>query len=371
MIDGLTPYPAYKDSGVPWLGEVPAHWEIRKLKHLTRFHNGIAFKPIDWAHSGVPIIRIQNLNGSNLFNYTIRSDLPGFLRIRRGDLLFSWSGNRGTSFGPFIWTRDFDGYLNQHIFKLDGYSLNRRYFAHLLRAVTRHIEEQSHGIIGLVHVTKPELGAVMVPVASPVEQIAVVRFLDHADRRIRLYIRAKQKLIKLLVEQRQAIIHRAVTRGLDPNVRLKPSGPEPLGDVPAHWEMWQIGHMGRVGNGSTPSRGNSAYWADGTYPWLNSSCANHRSVTKAEQFVTDITLRECHLPIVPEGSVLVAITGQGKTRGKATVLRIEATINQHLAFITPKTSICSADYLQLALEGAYLHLRSISDDSGSTRGALT
>ena len=72
------------------------------------------------------------------------------------------------------------------------------------------------------------------------EQAAIVRFLDHVDRRIRRYIRAKQKLIKLLEEQKQAIIHRAVTRGLDPNVRLKPSGVEWLGDVPEHWEVRRI-----------------------------------------------------------------------------------------------------------------------------------
>ena len=72
---------------------------------------------------------------------------------------------------------------------------------------------------------------------TPPEQAAIVRFLDHADRRIWRYIRAKQKLIKLLEEQKQAIIHRAVTRGLDPNVRLKPSGVEWLGDVPEHWEV--------------------------------------------------------------------------------------------------------------------------------------
>ena len=69
------------------------------------------------------------------------------------------------------------------------------------------------------------------------EQQAIVRFLDHADRKIRKYIRAKQKLIKLLEEQKQAIIHQAVTRGLDPNVKLKPSGVEWLGDVPEHWEV--------------------------------------------------------------------------------------------------------------------------------------
>ena len=80
--------------------------------------------------------------------------------------------------------------------------------------------------------------AILVPRCPPLpEQAAIVRFLDYVDRRIRRYIRAKQKLIELLNEQKQAIIHRAVTRGLDPNVRLKPSGVEWLGDVPEHWEV--------------------------------------------------------------------------------------------------------------------------------------
>lgn len=86
----------------------------------------------------------------------------------------------------------------------------------------------------------PDFGAIPVAVPPLPEQAAIVRFLDHADRRIRRYIRAKQKLIKLLEEQKHAIIHRAVTRGLDPNVRLRPSRVEWLGDVPEHWEVVRL-----------------------------------------------------------------------------------------------------------------------------------
>ena len=89
------------------------------------------------------------------------------------------------------------------------------------------------------------------PCPAAEEQAAIVRFLDHADRRIRRYIRAKQKLIKLLEEQKQAIIHRAVTRGLDPNVRLKPSGVEWLGDVPEHWEVQRVQITVRASSGQT------------------------------------------------------------------------------------------------------------------------
>jgi type I restriction enzyme S subunit len=98
---------------------------------------------------------------------------------------------------------------------------------------------------------------------------------------------------------------------------------------------------------------------------------NQGVITKADQFVTDLALRECHLPHVRPGSALVAITGQGKTRGTAAVLAIEATINQHMAYISPKTVRVSSDYLQMYLTAAYVELRTISDDSGSTKGALT
>ena len=209
------PYPAYKPSGVEWLGEVPKHWEIRRLNHLTRFHNGLAFKPDDWSGDGVPIIRIQNLNGSDEFNYTIRQDLPVFLLIRPGDLLFSWSGNRGTSFGAYVWDRDFSGYLNQHIFKLDGYSLDRGYFAHLLRAVTKHVEENTHGIIGLVHITKPDLGRILVPVAPSEEQPRIAQAIEDSLARLQAALHRIQRQSELIQGYRTRLIADVVTGKLD------------------------------------------------------------------------------------------------------------------------------------------------------------
>lgn len=136
-------------------------------------------------------------------------------------------------------------------------------------------------------------------------------------------------------------------------------------------ELWKVGHFARVGNGSTPDRGNTSYWAEGTIPWLNSSVVNEPEVTKANQWVTDTAVRECHLPLVPAGSVLVGITGEGKTRGQAVVLSIHATVSQHLAYITPDRRRVDPRYLRWALAAAYSHLRSISDDYGGTKSALT
>ena len=98
---------------------------------------------------------------------------------------------------------------------------------------------------------------------------------------------------------------------------------------------------------------------------------NQYEVTSADQFVTETAVRECHLPLVKSGSVLVAITGQGKTRGQAVVLSLDATINQHLAYVSPDPSRLDPWFLRWTLLSAYEFLRSISDDAGGTKGALT
>jgi len=227
-------YPEYKDSGVEWLGEVPAHWEVAPLKYLTNFVNGMAFKPDEWSPEGVPIIRIENLNDSENFNF-YGGEVDKRYHVRKGDLLFGWSGNKGTSFGPYVWPRSGLHYLNQHIFRLSEVEANKKWLYWALKAVTKTIEDQAHGIIGMVHVTKGKLGGIPVPEICLKEQAAIAAFLDHETARIDALVEEQQRLVALLKEKRQAVISHAVTKGLDPDVPVKDSGVEWLGEVPAHW----------------------------------------------------------------------------------------------------------------------------------------
>ncbi|MBI5015492.1 MAG: restriction endonuclease subunit S [Deltaproteobacteria bacterium] len=302
---------------------------------------------------------------------TNAASLAGYKRVQPGDLvmniMLAWNGSLGVSAIEGIASPAYcvfrvkSGVEPQFL----HYLLRTPLFTGAFKTVSTGVVDSRLRLYPDVFFRLPSL------LPSVPEQSAIVRFLDHADRRIRRYIRAKQKLIKLLEEQKQAIIHRAVTRGLDPNVRLKPSGVEWLGEVPEHWEVMRVSRFARVGNGSTPSRGKPAYWHGGAYPWLNSSNVNRGFIDSADQFVTQTALQECHLPRVAAGSVLVAITGQGKTRGASAVLGVEATINQHIAYITPRNAAVSSGFLHLALVAAYQTLRALSEDSGSTKGALT
>ena len=242
----LLAYPRTKPSGVEWLGEVPEHWEVAPLKHLTDFINGAAFKPDEWSQYGTPIIRIENLNGGDDFN-CYEGEVRKRYHVKAGDLLFGWSGNRGTSFGPFRWSRQGHYFLNQHIFRLAGFTCHDSWFYWALKAVTKTIEDEAHGIIGMVHVTKGKLGAVKMPSLPHAEQLAIAAFLDRETGLVDRFVAKKRELIERLNEKRTALISRTVTRGLPPaaaraaglaeNPPLKPSGIEWIGDIPKHWDV--------------------------------------------------------------------------------------------------------------------------------------
>ena len=216
-----------------------------------------------------------------------------------------------------------------------------------------------------------ELADIPIYVPPLFEQRTIANYLDRETVKLDALIATKERLLDLLAEKRRALITQAVTRGLNPNTPMRDSGVEWLGEIPEHWEVTRVKYLASLGNGSTPLRDNKEYWQDGILPWLTSTVVNDDVVGEPTQFVTEVALSECHLPIVQPDSVLVAITGQGKTRGKATILPYQATINQHLAFISPQTSLIRPDFLQLYLSGSYEILRMISEGTGSTKGALT
>lgn len=211
---GLNANAPMKESGVEWLGLIPGHWNVKPLKYLTDFVNGFAFKPAEWVSEGTPIIRIENLNGGRTFNFTGRHLSDRFC-AEKGDLLFGWSGNRGTSFGPFIWWRSGRHYVNQHIFRVVDYRCDRLWLYWMLRAVTFFVEKQAHGIIGMVHITRGELGTIPVPILSRDEQIRIATYLEDVHTRVDGLIAKVREAIDRLKEFRATLISAAVTGRID------------------------------------------------------------------------------------------------------------------------------------------------------------
>lgn len=242
-----------------WLGEVPAHWgvlpnralflEVRERDHPDEQMLSVTIT------KGV-ILQHDLLSGSSKKDSS-RLDRASYKLVQPGDIAYNkmraWQGAIGASIHRGIVS---PAYI---VVRPRNHNLPR-YFHYLCRtpAFAKEAERWSYGITSDMWSLRPEHFKMIYSSLPPIEeQRAIVRFIDYMDRRIQRYIRAKQRLIKLLNEQKQATIHHAVTRGLDPNVRLKPSGMEWLGDIPEHWNVVLLGRCIRsIEQGWSPMAAN-------------------------------------------------------------------------------------------------------------------
>lgn len=235
MIADLKPYPAYKDSGVEWLGEVPDGWEVRRLGSITT--------PVSRrGRPDLPLLSVLRekgviLRGEGDANHNvIPEDLTNYKVADPGDLVINkmkaWQGSLGVA--------AIRGIVSPAYFVYRLHAVEQGY-AHVLlrsRPYVGAFAAASNGIrVDQWDLSPVGMKAIPALVPSRAEQSAIVRFLDHVESGIQRFTAGKKRLVDLLDEEKQAIIHRAVTRGIDPDVPLKSSGVEWLGDVPEHWEV--------------------------------------------------------------------------------------------------------------------------------------
>ena len=255
MIPDLKPYPAMKDSGVEWLRAVPEHWEVRRLGQIGRLSKGNGGNKEDEVSLGVPCVRYGDLYTTHTHfilksrSFVSMAKAEDYTPITFGDVLFAASGETideiGKSAVNLMQSEACCG--GDVILFRSERQVEARYMGYATDCRPAAAQKATMGRgITVKHVYGNQLKYLTLALPPLPEQAAIVRYLDHVDRRIRRYIHAKQKLVKLLEEQKQALIHQIVTRGLDPNVRLKPSGVEWLGDVPEHWEMRRLRNISEM-----------------------------------------------------------------------------------------------------------------------------
>ena len=372
-------YERYRKSGVEWLGDIPEHWELKRLKFLVNcFGGGTPSKANGEYWTGdIPWVSPKDMSGQVVTD-TVDHITEDAVQESATKLIESGAVLVVVRSGILRHTIPVAINIPRVALNQDMKALVPR--SHLrsdfLKYFIQGLNKSLLNIWSKMGCTVESIESdsmlnSLFPVPPLPEQTAIAAFLDRQTARIDTLIGKKRRFIALLREKRAALITRAVTRGLNPDAPLKDSGVEWLGLVPAHWEVKQLKYIGKIGNGSTPSRDNPDYWVDGTFPWLNSSVVNRESVMYADEFVTATALAKCHLPRIKPPAVLVGITGQGKTRGMASTLQIEATINQHMAFIKLQENIAEVEYIRRVFDRAYSFLRNESDGGGSTKGAIT
>jgi len=259
-------YPAYKDAGVEWLGEIPAHWENIRMKHLfqdvsIKKKGEAELLSVTQDQGVVPRTWVENRmvmpsGALDSFKFISKGDFAISLRSFEGGLEYCHhDGIISPAYTVLKAKRKFDSQFFKYLFKS-----------------TAFISELQTSVVGIrqgKNISFEELAYSFLPIPSPAEQTAIANFLDRKTALIDQAIGIKEKQIGLLKERRQILIHRAVTRGLNPNAKMKDSGVEWIGEIPERWELIPIRRMVDVRDGThdTPIYVNDGI---GTYPLVTS-----------------------------------------------------------------------------------------------------
>ena len=357
----IVPYPGYKPSGVEWLGDAPVHWEVRRTKTLLKHRNvkGFSDEPLLAATQTKGVVRKEHYENRTVLAL---KDLHLLKLVRVGDFVISLRSFQG----GIEYARE-QGIISPAYTIL--YPANpdaHPYLAWLFKSrpyignLTLHVT----GIRQGQNIDYSELSRSYLPVPPLTEQAAIVRYLDHVDRRIRRYVSAKRALIALLEEEKQGVINQAVTRGLDPNVRLKPSGVEWLGDVPEHWQVRRVKSLSLVKRGASPRPIDDPKYFDddGEYAWVRIA-----DVTASDRYLEATTQRLSELGKslsvrLEPGSMCLSIAG---SVGKPIVTRIRCCIHDGFVYFPQfsgnveylcRVFSCQAPFARLGKLGTQLNL---------------
>ena len=365
---------------------LPPGWTRKKLGDVLGLQNGYAFKQAEWARTGKPIIRIQNLNSRSASHNYYGGILPDKFSAKPGDLLFAWSGTPGTSFGAHVWSGP-DAWINQHIFRVDfsERDFDRDYLKLALNYNLGDYIAEAQGGVGLAHITKAKLNDSLL-IAPPVSiQRSIARLIadfnskradvsEHLDAALRAIEQFRRAVLaaacsgRLTTDWRES--HAVTTSAHDLvkaielrhlRSRFKVHSVElPKDSLPTSWCWTTVGSLVDVATGATPLRRRADYYG-GTIPWVTSGAVNAGLIQEAAENITELAIRETNAKIFPAGTLLVAMYGEGQTRGRVAELGISAATNQAVAaLLFDNATEYLQPYLKLFFLENYERIRALS-----------
>lgn len=337
-------YTQMKDSGVAWLGEIPAEWQMLRIGQLFSQRNEKVsdkdFEPLSVTKKGI-VPQLEDAaktdNGDNR------------KKVLKGDYVINSRSDRKGSSG----ISKLDGSVSLINTVLAEGKLYPRFAHHLLRSYPFQEEfyRWGQGIVADLWSTNYQrMKSIQLPVPDYETQERIANYLDEETTLIDDLIAKQQRLLTLLEEKRRATITHAVTRGLDPSVEFKETNIPWLSQVPAHWTIRKLNALTRLVVGSTPSTANSAAF-DGDQIWVTISDMNRKNISKSKQMLTKQAVEDKNMELVPKGSLLFSFK---LSVGKVGYADIDLYTNEAIAAFLPN-DLVEADFLYYAAQTYFIN----------------
>jgi len=323
-------YEKYIDSGIEWIGEIPEGWKVKKLKYVTEINPTKDHTLIPNLEKLVTFLPMEKVGENGEIDCEIKKPIfdlwTGFTFFKKNDVIVAkitpcFENGKGALLNNLETEIGF-GSTEFHVLRAKK-KLDPRFLYYITKsAVFMKVGEAfMTGSAGQKRVPTDFISEFLLAFPNILEQTAIATFLDRKTAELDQLIANKEKLIALYEEEKVAIISQAVTRGLDLDVKLKPSGIEWVGDIPEHWEVKKLSYCFlKIGSGTTPTAGKSEYYENGQFNWLQTGDLNDEHIYETSKKITQQALNDyTTLRFYPVDSIVIAM--YGATIGKVGLLK--------------------------------------------------
>ena len=345
-----------KDSGNPWVREIPSDWFEKKLRYLVKLRGEKSVTTDYKKYVGLENIMSQT---GQYVQTGIEVDLTENLTFEVGDILFG-------KLRPYLrkyWRAEFSGTASSEFVIIKGSSLNLNFLFWAIQSDSfiNDVDSSTYGS-KMPRASWEYMKNIKLPFPESIEeQTQIADFLDKKVAQLDEVKSLLKEQIKTLEDYRQSLIYETVTKGLDKTVPLKDSGVDWIGQIPEGWGTGKIKYYAEISAGSTPDRTNELFW-NGDIPWMASGEVNQGVVTHTAEKITKLGLRNTSTKLLSKGTVMLALNGQGKTKGTAAILNIETASNQSLASFDVNNEVVNGYYLYYYFVSNYSNIRGLKGE---------
>ena len=360
-----------KSSGISFIGDIPAHWDIASVKRLYSIQLGKMLQ--NHAH-GTDNINMPYLKAKNVQWFTVNPPVEQSMwatpnemiqfGVRNGDLLVCEGGEGGRcGIAKNIHSPCIIQNALYRVRPINDSSNEYLLYAIYTIAATGWLNAINDKAT-IAHFTNEKFSTLKIPVPPPDEQAAIVRFLNSETKKIESATVAKEETLSFLEEQKQRVINHAITRGLNSSVSLKPSGFSFIDDIPEHWKIIPIKYcMSKFYSGGTPDSGNANYYcAFGKgVPWLMiADMTGQRYIYHTQTAITEKGIISKKLELLPAGTILISMYA---SIGTTAILKIDAAVNQAIIGMCPDNKILDTEYCLYCIENMQPYIVRFTDSS--------